>query len=137
MLPPTLEDQSSNPIMSNVKEHLTTVRSIEKRPRISHRMKQFQNSKTVLPLSFAFILSFDALIGKKWFLPAAVSLFYDDAQILLKIIIKKERKRERERERERPVWCHCRLSRRKLQIRKNITSVEEWTVTKFSSAQSA
>ena len=133
MLPPTLEDQSSNPIMSNVKEHLTTVRSIEKRPRISHRMKQFQNSKTVLPLSFAFILSFDALIGKKWFLPAAVSLFYDDAQILVKIIIN----RERERERERPVSCHCRLSRRKLQIRKNITSVEEWTVTKFSSAQSA
>ena len=97
MLPPTLEDQSSNPIMSNVKEHLTTVRSIEKRPRISHRMKQFQNSKTVLPLSFAFILSFDALIGKKWFLPAAVSLFYDDAQILVKIIINRERERGRYR----------------------------------------
>ena len=56
-------------------------------------------------------------------MPAAVSLFYDDAQILVKIIINRER--ERERERERPVSCHCRLSRRKLQIRKNITSVEE------------
>ena len=31
-------------------------------------------------------------------MPAAVSLFYDDAQILVKIIINRERERERERE---------------------------------------